>query len=105
MLFGFNVDKFANKEYRVLFAGLYLQEPTFECFNNFLQDFLNNDLKDRDDVTKVITHNFSCFKKQMQQVFEDFDKEHTAECKMQVLWKTGSAAEYTSKFQQYALQT
>ena len=41
----------------------------------------------------------------MQQVVKDFDKEHTAERKMQVLQQTGSAAEYASKFQQYAMQT
>ena len=37
----------------------------------------------------------------MQQVFEEFDKKHTAKHKMQVLRQTGSATEYASKFQQY----
>ena len=34
----------------------------------------------------------------MQQVFRDFDKEHTAKRKLQVLQQTGLAAEYAFKF-------
>ena len=82
LFFGFNADRFANKEYKILFASLYLQELAFKWFNTFLQDFLNNDLEDRDNATNVITQNFSRFKEQMQQVFRDFDKEYTAERKM-----------------------
>ena len=41
----------------------------------------------------------------MQQVFEDFNKEHAAKRKMQVLWQTGLTAKYMSKFQQYVIQT
>ena len=55
MFFGFNADRFANEKYKVLFAGLYLREPAFKWFNIFLQDFLNNDPKARDDTTNVIT--------------------------------------------------
>ena len=99
LFFRFNADRFANKEYKVLFAGLYLQRPAFEYFNTFLQDFLNNDSKDRNNTINVITQNFSHFKERMRQLFDDFDKEHTIEHKMQVPRQTGSAAKYSSKFQ------
>ena len=105
MFFGFNADRFANEKYKFLFAGSYLQGLVFEWFNTFLQDFLNNDPKDKNNATNVIIQNFSHFRKWMQQVFRNFDKKHTAEHKMQVLQQTSSAAEYTPKFQQYAVQT
>ena len=99
LFFRFNINKFTNEEYKVLFAGLYLQGPAFKWFNTFLQDFLNNDPKDKDNASNVIIQNFFCFKKQMQTVFEDFHKKHIAERKIQVLQQTGSAAEYAFKFQ------
>ena len=98
LFFGFNAYRFANEEYKVLFAGLYLQEPALNWFNTFFQNFLNNDPKNRDNATNVILQNFSHFKEQMRQVFGDFDEKHTAERKMQVLRQTGSTAEYMSKF-------
>ena len=62
MFFGFNANRFANKKYKVLFAGSYLQELAFEWFNTFLQDFLNNDFENKDNATNAITQNFSRFK-------------------------------------------
>ena len=85
LFFIFNANRFANEKYKVLFASFSLRGPAFKWFNTFFQDFLNNDRKDKDNATNVITQNFSRFKERMQQVFGDFDKEHTAECKMEVL--------------------
>ena len=61
--------------------------------------------EDKNNTTNVITQNFLHFNKRMQQVFGDFDEKHIAERKMQVLQQTGSATEYASKFQEYAVQT
>ena len=80
-----------------LLACTYKDQPLNSLTPAF-QDFLNNEPKNRDDATNIITQNFLRFKEQMQQVFEDFDKEHTAERKMQVLRQTGLTAEYVSKF-------
>ena len=33
LLFNFNIDRFANKKYKVLFADSYLQGPAFEWYN------------------------------------------------------------------------
>ena len=82
-----------------MFASLYLQGLAFKWFNTFLQDSLNNYPQDKNNITNIITQNFSHFKEQMQQVFEDFEEKHTAERKVQVLRQTSSAAKYASKFQ------
>ena len=79
LFFGFNADRFVNEKYKVLFDGLYLRRPAFEWLNTFLQDFLNNDPKNKDDVTNIIMQKFSRFKERMRQVFRNFDKKHTAE--------------------------
>ena len=105
MFLGFNADRFVNEKYKVLFTGLYLRGPAFEWFNTFFQNFLNNNPKNKNDTINVITQNFLHLKERMQQVFEDFDKEHTTKRKMQVLQQTGLAAEYAFKFQQYTVQT
>ena len=103
LFFRFNADRFINKKYKVLFANSYLKKPAFEWLNTFLQNFWNNDPKDKNDVMNVIIQKFSRFQELMAQVFRAFNKEYTAEQEMQVLRQTDSAAEYTSKFQQYAM--
>ena len=105
LFFGFNVDRFLTDEHKVLFASIYLRGPAFEWFNSFLTDFLNNEPDERDDDTVKVTQNYSNFKNKLRQVFGDFDKEHSAERRMQLLRQTRSAAKYASKFQQLAAQT
>ena len=105
LFFGFNVDRFLTYKHKVLFASTYLRGPAFKLFNSFLTDFLNNEPDKRDDNTIEVTQNYSNFKNKLRQVFGNFDKEHSAERRMQSLWQTGSAADYASKFQQLAAQT
>ena len=66
---------------------------------------MNNKPDEKDDNMMKVTENYSNFKNKLRQVFGDFDKEHLAECRMQSLRQTGSAADYASKFQQLAAQT
>ena len=105
LFFGFNINRFLTDKHKVLFASTYLRGPAFKWFNSFLTDFLNNEPDKRDDNTIEVTQNYLNFKNKLRQVFGDFDKEHLAECRMQLLWQTGSAANYASKFQQLAAQT
>ena len=105
LFFGFNVDRFPTDKHKVLFASTYLRGPTFEWFNSFLTDFLNIEPDKRDNNTIEVTQNYLNFKNKLRQVFGDFDKEHSAEHRMQSLRQTGSAANYASKFQQLATQT
>ena len=105
LFFGFNKDRFPTKKHKVLFASTYLRGPAFEWFNSFLTDFLNNKPDKRDDDTVEVTQNYSNFKNKLRQVFGNFDEEHSAERRMQLLRQTGSAADYASKFQQLAVQT
>ena len=105
LFFGFNVDRFPTNKHKVLFASTYLRGPAFEWFNLFLTDFLNNKPNEREDNTVEITQNYSNFKNKLRQVFGNFDEEHSAERRMQLLQQTGSAAKYASKFQQLAAQT
>ena len=105
LFFGFNTDRFLTDEHKVLFASTYLRGPAFKWFNSFLTDFLNNKPDKRDDNTVEVTQNYSNFKNKLRQVFGDFDREHSAECRMQSLWQTRFAADYASKFQQLAAQT
>ena len=105
LFFGFNVDRFPTNEHKVLFASTYLRGPPFKWFNSFLTDFLNNEPDKRDDDTIEVTQNYLNFKNKLRQVFGNFDKEHSAERRMQSLRQTGSAADYASKFQQLAAQT
>ena len=105
LFFGFNADRFPTDKHKVLFASTYLRGPAFEWFNLFLTDFLNNELDEKDNDTVEVTQNYLNFKNKLKQVFGDFDKEHSAECRMQSLRQAGSAADYASKFQQLAAQT
>ena len=105
LFIGFNAERFPTDKHRVLFASTYLKGPAFKWFNSFLTDFLNNKPDERDDDTEEVTQNYSNFKNKLRQVFGDFDEEHLAECRMQSLRQTGSAANYASKFQQLAAQT
>ena len=105
LFFEFNAERFPTDEHKVLFASTYLRGPAFEWFNSFLTDFLNNEPDKRDDNTVEVTQNYSNFKNKLRQVFGNFDKEHSAEHRMQSLRQTGSAADYASKFQQLATQT
>ena len=105
LFFGFNVDRFPTDKHKVLFAGTYLRGPAFEWFNSFFTDFLNIKPDKRDNNTIEVTQNYSNFKNKLRQVFGVFDKEYSAEHRMQSLWLTGSAADYASKFQQLAAQT
>ena len=104
LFFGFNVERFPTNEHKVLFASTYLRGPAFKWFNSFLTDFLNNKPDKRDDDTVEVTQNYSNFKNKLRQGLGDFDKEHSAERRMQSLRQTGSVAEYASKFQQLAAQ-
>ena len=105
LFFGFNADRFPTNKDKVLFASTYLRGPAFKLFNSFLTDFLNNKPDKRDNDTVEVVQNYSNFKNKLRQVFGDFDKEHLAEHRMQSLRRTGSAADYASKFQQLAAQT
>ena len=104
LFFGFNAERFSTDKHKVLYASTYLRGPAFEWFNLFLTDFLNKPNK-RDDNTVEVTQYYSNFKNKLRQVFGNFDKEHSAERRMQSLRQTGSAADYASKFQQLAAQT
>ena len=99
LFFGFNAERFPTDEHNVLFASTYLRGPAFEWFNVFLTDFLNNEPDERDDDTVEVTQNYSNFKNKLRQVFGNFDEEHSAERRMQLLQQTGPAADYASKFQ------
>ena len=105
LFFEFNAERFPTDKHKDLFASTYLRGSAFKWFNSFLTDFLNNKPDERDDDTVEVTQNYSNFKNKLRQVFGNFDKEHLAECKMQSLRQTGSAAKYASKFQQLAAQT
>ena len=105
LFFGFNVDRFPTDKHKVLFASTYLRGPAFEWFNSFLTDFLNNKPDKRDNNTIEVTQNYLNFKNKLRQVFGNFDKEHSAERRMQSLRQTGSAINYASKFQQLVAQT
>ena len=105
LFFEFNAERFPTDKDKVLFASTYLRGPTFKWFNSFLTDFLNNEPDERDNDTVEVTQNYSNFKNKLRQVFGDFDEEHLAECRMQSLRQTESAANYASKFQQLAAQT
>ena len=105
LFFGFNAKRFPTNKHKVLFASTYLRSPAFKWFNSFLTDFLNNKPNERDNDKVEVTLNYSNFKNKLRQVFGNFDKEHSAEGRMQSLRQTGSAADYASKFQQLAAQT
>ena len=105
LFFGLNAERFPTDKHKVLFASTYLRGPAFEWFNSFLTDFLNNKPDKRDNDMVEVTQNYSNFKNKLRQVFGNFDKKHSAECRMQSLRQTGSAADYASKFQQLAAQT
>ena len=105
LFFAFNAERFPTNEHKVLFASTYLRGPAFKWFNSFLTDFLNNKPDKRDNNMVEVTQNYLNFKNKLRQVFGDFDKEHSAEHRMQLLQQTGSAVNYASKFQQLAAQT
>ena len=98
LYFEFNTKQFLRDKLKVLFASIYLQGPTFNWFNSFLCNFLENTPEDRDNDTNTITQSYAKFKKKLVQIFGDFNKEHTAEQKMQSLPQTGSTANYAAKF-------
>ena len=105
LFFGFNADRFPTNKYKVPFASTYLRGPAFKWFNSLLTDFLNNELDKRHNDKVEVIQNYSDFKNKLRKVFGDFDKDHSAERRMQSLRQTGSAADYASKFQQLAAQT
>ena len=105
LYFEFNTKQFPKDKLKVLFASTYLQGPAFNWFNSFFCDFLENTPENRDNDTNKITQSCAKFKKKLVQTFENFDEKQAAEQKMQSLQQTGSTANYTAKFQQYAAQT
>ena len=55
LYFGFNTKQFPRNKLKVLFASSYLQGLTFNWFNSFFCDFLENIPKNQyNDINKII---------------------------------------------------
>ena len=91
----------------MLFAASYLEGPAFAWFNVYLRDYLDNqaDPKKQEDNTRQVMESLKTFKTAMRKMFGILDKERDVEQKLQALWQTGSASEFTVKFQQLAVRT
>ena len=107
LYYRFNTAQFPTEQEKVLFAASYLDRLTFAWFNVYLQDFLNNkeDLSSIETTTRQIIGRFSTFKTQMKKTFGVIDEEQDAEQKLQALQQTGSASDFTAKFQQLSVRT
>ena len=107
LYYGFNTAQFPTDQEKVLFAASYLEGPAFAWFNIYLRDYLDNqaDPKEQEDNTRRVMGSLKTFKTAMRKMFGILDKEKDAERKLQALQQTGSASEFTAKFQQLAVRT
>lgn len=105
LYFRFNQEYFPDDEKKVLFASTYLQGAAYDWFEGKLRDFLDETPEDRNESTDRVFASYKTFKDQLFQTFGEIDKERTAEQQLQMLCQTGSAADYSAKFQQYSAQT
>ena len=107
LYYRFNTAQFLTDQEKVLFAAAYLEGPAFTWFNIYLRDYLDNqaDPKEQEDNTRQVMGSLKTFKTAMRKMFGILDKEKDVEQKLQALRQTGSASEFTVKFQQLAVRT
>lgn len=65
-----------------MFVGTYFQGAVFNWFKPYIRDFNENLLKNQKAETKEIFRSYKEFKKKLEAIFEDSDKEGTAERKI-----------------------
>ena len=58
-----------------MFAAIYLWEDVFNWVQTHLKDFLENSQIKHKDITNEIFNQFSSFKKQIWELFEDINTE------------------------------
>ena len=63
-----------------------------------MQDYFSNFSRNRKEKTKIIFANFNKFEKSFDKIFDNLNKQCTAECKFIGLQQNKSASEYTAKF-------
>ncbi|SLM37533.1 hypothetical protein SS1G_09531 [Lasallia pustulata] len=90
LYFKFNQSSFTAKADKVQYASYYLQGEAKDWFRPYIQDYVNN--KDNptaaEDHTRRLFASFTKFKSEIQMVFEDIDRERTAEQEVQKLKQT-----------------
>ncbi len=97
--------QFKFTEDKVLFASTYLRGNAFTWFHHYLTNYLQKEAEEWEEETKTIFRDAQAFEKRLRRVFEDIDKERTAERQLYNLRQKASAAAYSASFQHIAANT
>ena len=82
----FNWELFSTETEKIIFITAYLQLNTLNWFKLTLNDYLNNIMTERKDMTNEIFTNFRTFKNKIKVIFEIIDKEYITEREINLLW-------------------
>jgi hypothetical protein len=108
LFIGFNSTQFNNETEKILWIITLLEGPAFSWIEPFLDDFLATQTKDGVPLVKAglgtqgLFISLNGFKKGINQVYGDIDKQRTAKRALLGLKQKGSTSTYTAEFQQYA---
>ena len=89
----------------VVYTGIFLTGKVLKWFKLYLIEYQINRATTTNLETKYIFLSQDNFKNQITQIFGDLEEEATAERKLYSLTQKGSAIEYTTQFQMYAIRT
>lgn len=91
-------DKIEDND-KVVLASTYFRGDAEKWANPILRRYMDDSITDTENVDLV--ENWDAFKTKMREIFSPFKESVIAEQKIQILKQTQSAADYTTKFQQY----
>lgn len=103
LFFKFGAKNIDDKD-KVSFISTYLRGQAARWIKPYLTQYLDESNQDGDDVDQLM-EDYDEFKKRIRQVFGTSNEAAVAARMIQGLSQTKSAADYTAKFQQYAVQT
>ncbi len=84
---------------KVLFAFIYLKDNAFTWFHHYLTNYLQKKSEKWEEEINIIFRDFQMFKKHLRKVFENIDKEHTAEQQLYNLQQKIFTVTYLINFQ------
>ena len=81
----FNWELFTTETEKIIFITVYLQSDALNWFKLTLNNYLNNIMTEREDITNKIFTNFRTFKSKIKVVFKTINKECITERKISLL--------------------
>ena len=73
----FNHNIFQDKKDKILFVIEHLRNKTLDWIISRLEDYLENDERNRDKKTKMFFRSYKFFKEKLQTTFGDIDRQKT----------------------------